>query len=260
MTTKNARDAWSPEIVAKRNSERTLLQRALWHFARPFVSRLKMFCLKTKYAHRADVRSLDWDWTTTKFNRIALVNLLLSKFGAPAYLEIGCASDSLFSSVLALNKTGVDPSMGGTIRATSDEFFATNTGCFDVVFIDGLHTYEQVRRDVINSIKCLNRGGWIALHDMLPRNWVEQNIPPISDSTWTGDVWKLAFELSKTSGIEFKILRIDHGVGVIKVVDPDVTLCDLRPELVDKAFSYYYDNLSQLPVTEWNDAQTWLRS
>jgi len=254
------RASMSPEMKAHLNQTKGFGHRALSYFLRPFTSRLKTYYLKQKYADNFDARAFNWDWTAINFDRIAAVNLLLGKFSAPAYLEIGCASNSLFNAVPALNKTGVDPSAGGTVRATSNEFFATNTGCFDVVFIDGLHTYEQVRRDVINSIKCLNRGGWIALHDMLPRNWVEQNIPPISDSTWTGDVWKLAFELSKTSGIEFKILRIDHGVGVIKVVDSDVTLCDLRHELVDKAFSYYYDNLSQLPVTEWNDAQTWLRS
>jgi len=250
----------SPEIKTEKNRRKGFVHRALWYFMRPFVSRLKTYYLKKKYAHHHDARAFDWDWAAINFDRIAVVNLLLRKFSAPAYLEIGCATNSLFNAVPALNKTGVDPSAGGNVRATSDEFFATNKVFYDVVFIDGLHTYEQVRRDVINSIKCLNRGGWIALHDMLPRNWIEQHIPPISESTWTGDVWKLAFELRKTDGIEFKILKIDHGVGVIKVIDPDVTLCDLRHELVNKAFSYYYDNLSQLPVTEWNDAQVWLRS
>jgi hypothetical protein len=250
----------SPEILAQKIRNAGFLSRAVAYFLRPFTWRLKAFYLKVKYAHHADKRTLNWDWTTINYNRIALVNLLIGKFSAPAYLEIGCASDGLFNSLPTLNKTGVDPSSGGTVRMTSDDFFASNATRFDVVFIDGLHTYEQVRRDTINALACLNPGGWIALHDMLPRNWIEQHVPPVSGDTWTGDVWKLAFELKETHGIEFKVLKIDHGVGVIKVIEPSVLLSDLRHELSDKTFSYYFDHLRQLPIIEWNDAQVWLRS
>ena len=31
-----------------------------------------------------------------------------------------------------------------------------NTDFFDVIFVDGLHTYEQCRTDIINSFKYLN--------------------------------------------------------------------------------------------------------
>jgi len=227
---------------------------------RKIVTLVKRKRLLKKYANHADARSLNWDWDKINFNRIALVNLLLSKFDDPAYLEIGCASNSLFNSVPALKKIGVDPSSGGNVRQTSDDFFESNHTRFDVVFIDGLHTYEQVRRDVINSIKSLNQGGWIALHDMLPRNWIEHHVPIVSKGVWTGDVWKVAFELLQTEGIEFKILKIDHGVGVIKVTNLNTVLKDLRGELKDKEFDYYYDNLNKLPITEWSDAQAWLRS
>ena len=52
---------------------------------------------------------------------------------------------------------------------TSDEFFELNNEKFDFVFVDGLE-HDQVRRDVENALRCLNPGGYIALHDMLPRN------------------------------------------------------------------------------------------
>ena len=217
-----------------------------------------------KYSHHADSRSFDWEWRQTHFNRIALVNLLLSRKADPAYLEIGCASNSLFDSVYALNKVGVDPVEGGTIRATSDQFFETNKSKFDVVFIDGLHVYEQVRRDVVNAIDFLNDGGRIAIHDMLPRNWIEHHTPDVTgqggSGAWTGDVWKVAFELAQTDGIDFKILKIDCGIGVIKVQKTGVELEDMSSELRDKEFSYYYDNIGKLPIVEWDDGQDWLRS
>jgi hypothetical protein len=75
-----------------------------------------------------------------------------------------------------------------------------------------------------------------------------------------GDVWKVAFELSQTEGIDFEILRIDCGVGVFRVLKKDVELKDLTRELRDKQFSYYYDNITRLPLIDWKDAQEWLRS
>ena len=234
---------------------------------RPIVNNLRYYFDLKKWSYHSDDRVLDWDWTETNFSRFAVVNILINKFQNPTYLEIGCAADDLFNSVPIPieKKIGVDPFKGGTVRKTSDDFFQANEVQFDVVFIDGLHTYEQVRRDVINSINSLKEGGWIALHDMLPRNWIEQHNPCISQGAWTGDVWKVAFELIKTEGIEFKILKIDSGVGVIKVDKSDpkkqkVELKDFRKELRHKEFSYYYDNLDKLPIIEWGNAQNWLKN
>jgi len=236
----------------------TFIYKVLRHFQflRPFYYKL----LVRKWSHHSDSRRFDWDWRATNYNRIAVVNHLLSKVTNPAYLEIGCASNALFDSVPALNKVGVDPVSGGTERKTSDDFFQQNKSKFDVVFIDGLHTYEQVRKDVINSIKCLKDNGWVALHDMLPRDWIEQHIPIVTRHVWTGDVWKVAFELSQTDGIDFKILKIDYGVGVFRVLKQDVVLKELSDDLRDKEFSYYYDNIKALPITDWKEAQQWLRS
>jgi hypothetical protein len=237
--------------------QRTLKVLRRFQFLRPVYYKL----LVRQWSHHSDSRRFDWDWRATNYNRIAVVNLLLSKVTDPAYLEIGCASNDLFNSVPALNKVGVDPTSGGNVRKTSDDFFQQNKSKFDVIFVDGLHTYEQARKDVINSIKCLKDNGWVALHDMLPRDWIEQHVPFVSYSgVWTGDVWKVAFELSQTDGVDFKILKIDAGVGVFRVLRKDVVLKDLTKDLRDKQFSYYYDNIRALPITEWKDAQQWLHS
>ena len=96
--------------------------------------------LVAQYSANAHPMQFDWDWKQVNYNRIALVNLLISLSGDnPDYLEIGCADNELFDSVIAASKTGVDPASGGTHRETSDSFFASNTKTFDVVFIDGLH-------------------------------------------------------------------------------------------------------------------------
>ena len=243
------------------SSTLTTIKKVFNHFLNPFYWRIKYKLALRHWAHHADDRSFDWDWSAINYNRIALVNLLLSKMSDPHYLEIGCATNHLFDSVHAARKVGVDPTSGGTERTTSDEFFKKNTETFDVIFIDGLHTYAQVRRDVINAIKAAKTKGWIALHDMLPCHWIEHHVPRLSPHrVWTGDVWKVAFELAQTEGIEFKILKIDHGVGVFRLLNKDATLKNLHDELHNKEFSYYYDNLQKLPIVEWQKAQEWLRS
>jgi hypothetical protein len=251
----------SPEITSKNTLNRGIAYRALhYFFIKPFISPIRNKILLMKWAIHADDRALDWDWSRINFNRMAVISILTNKLKDPHYLEIGCSSDILFNSVPTINKVGVDPSSGGNVRLTSDEFFADNKQEFDVIFIDGLHTYDQVRRDLINSFGALKDGGWIAIHDMLPRNWTEHHLPIVSTGAWTGDVWKVAFELLATDGIEFKLLKLDHGVGVIKVLRKNIQLKDFREELWDKEFSWYYDNLSRLPIVEWREAQIWLKS
>jgi len=131
-----------------------------------------------------------------------------------SYLEIGCQSDVNFAKVPVPSKIGVDPVSGGTHRMTSDKFFENNDKFFDLVFIDGLHTYEQARRDVINSLRYMKKGGVIVLHDMLPLSWASEHMPRLNGSS-SGTVWKLAYELKKIFGNKFCIIIADTGLGVI---------------------------------------------
>ena len=230
------------------------------HLVNSIYNKIQIKWLQRKYKNNSYNKTIDWQWDTAMYNRIALVNHLVSKKKDCSYLEIGCNLDDLYKSVIAPYKVGVDPKRGGSIRQTSDEFFKTNKLLFDVIFIDGLHTYEQTRKDAINAIKFLKPGGWIAFHDMLPSSWLENHVPVITQGVWTGDVWKLAFELIKSEGIEFKIIKIDNGVGVLKINKDKPVVADMTEELSDKQYSYFYENISKLPIAEWDSAQDWLNN
>ena len=245
------------EMEESAKMSRTGLSRLTNLSAASFVKSLNYKLLQRKYQNHGFDKSFSWDWEKTNYNRIALVNLLVSRRKDPAYLEIGCSSNSLFDSVPASQKTGVDPAAGGTVRATSDAFFAQNNQSFDVIFIDGLHEYEQVQRDIVNSICFLKPGGYVALHDMLPCTWVEHHVPRISGA-WTGDVWKVAFELAQSKGIDFKIVKIDHGVGVFRLTETKPEVVNLASELKNKEFDYLYNNIGKLPLIEWQDFVQWL--
>ena len=54
---------------------------------------------------------------------------------------------------------------------TSDEFFKKNRQNFDIIFLDGLHTYEQTIKDIDNGLRFLNTSGVILVHDCLPKKF-----------------------------------------------------------------------------------------
>jgi hypothetical protein len=216
--------------------------------------------LEMKYQRHRVEGFLDHDWAKIPFDRATVVKRLVSLRESPAYLEIGCAENLLFDQVKADRKVGVDPARGGTHRMTSDAFFAANEERFDVVFIDGLHHYEQVRRDVVNALAVVPAGGWIALHDLYPRDWVEEHAPQIATSRWTGDPWKVAFELAVTPGVNFRLVAIDHGVGIVRVLSEGVRLADRRSELAPERFAWFRDHLGELPVIDWPTSDRWIEA
>jgi hypothetical protein len=79
------------------------------------------------------------------------------------------------------------------LKATSDAAFLTlQNNTFDVVYIDGLHTYEQVRRDIMNYRQITT--GVIAGRDFNPVDWpgvhravtefFGDNIQTFMDTSW----------------------------------------------------------------------------
>ena len=156
------------------------------------------------------------------FKRHAFINKAISKYTNCNYLEIGVANNDVFNSIpLKLkNKYGVDPVHGGNYRLTSDDFFEKYKHLkFNVIFIDGLHHYLQCQKDAINAINCISKNGVIFFHDMLPLNSFEEMLPRKQAAGWTGDVWKVAVELTNSKNCDFRIINIDHGIGVLKIND-----------------------------------------
>lgn len=219
-----------------------------------------VYCLllQIRYWHHRVSGALDVEWLEIHFNRIAVINLLLSRKPNGSYLEIGCEGNQAFNSILVADKTGVDPAAGGTHRMTSDAYFAQTDKKFDVIFVDGLHTYDQVRRDAIHALEHLNEGGWVVFHDLIPRNWQEEHMPRLS-SYWTGDVWKVAFEINQTPGLEFALLYIDMGVGVMRRKPTgSVEIPDLSAQLTTERFAYFLKHYQELPVLQAAEGRQWL--
>src|SRR6187431_2637231 len=103
-----------------------------------------------------------------------LLNYIAKKIGANSYLEIGIFNPSHnFDLINVSNKLGVDPAIKNRVdvyEGTSDEYFKGYDRKFDLIFVDGLHEKEQVKKDIINSFNCLNEGGVIVIHDCNPHS------------------------------------------------------------------------------------------
>ncbi len=108
----------------------------------------------------------------------------------------------------------MDPEKGGTLRMTSDEFFKSNKTFFDIIFLDGLHTYSQTIKDIDNSLKFLNEHGVILIHDCLPKKIWNQIVPRMYGH-WNGDVWKAIVHSRTYEHADTYTCATDHGIGII---------------------------------------------
>jgi len=184
-------------------------------------------------------KRLNYNWNNLP-SRSEIVNYLIKKNNYKSYLEIGCNKNDLFLKVIIKNKVGVDPNEGGTIKLTSDNFFKVNKDTFDIIFIDGLHVYEQVKRDILNSVKILNKNGVILIHDCLPNKIWEQNIPRMNGA-WSGDVWKSIIDLRRNKNLDIYTLIADRGIGVV-LNRKNKNLLVLDTNVKKLKFSDYYLN------------------
>ena len=162
------------------------------------------------------------------------INRLLAAFPEPTrYLEIGVFQGSTLENVCATYRCGVEPRpkfdatklpKGVTVHVcTSDEFFADLDGAaqFDVVFLDGLHTFEQTYRDLINALRVCPRG-FVLIDDVVPvdsasanpdrQQAIRERKLAGKPNAWHGDVFKVIVALSRYHSSEVSFCTIvDKG-------------------------------------------------
>lgn len=122
-------------------------------------------------------------------------------------------------------------------ETTSDLFFAdAQAQTFDVIFVDGLHTYAQALHDATNALNHLSRKGVLVMHDCSPphnaaafpaasaEEAVSANVPGWTGE-WCGDVWKAICHLrSQRTDLQIFVLDCDYGVGVVRFGVPEAQL------------------------------------
>lgn len=214
-------------------------------------------------------------------DRIILAQNILELTSGENYLEIGVSSGGSFIPIQAGRKWGVDPAYHLTrkrrlkyrvwsllglkeerlFRTTSDDFFARNQKMLssygvDVCLVDGLHTYEQALRDVLNTLSYLKPKGVILLHDCnpvtelmaRPSNRIEDLMDvPGWDGSWSGDVWKAIVHLrALCPDLEVFVLDCDTGIGVVRKGSPEFSLPYSEADIRKMDYSVLDGNREQL--------------
>lgn len=164
--------------------------------------------------------------------RPQIVNDLIARRNYQTYLEIGVEyPENFFDKIAVLddNKLGVDPAPKGLrkniLLTTSDDYFERHNGGkkFDVVYVDGLHTFEQTDKDIANALSVLNEGGVVVIDDAFPKDdgkvkgkWLAR---PLSEykwpEAWMGGAWKAVWKHFHESGFECATVDIEHGQAII---------------------------------------------
>lgn len=152
--------------------------------------------------------------------RTDIINYYLGLRPSPkSYLEIGVRNTAdNYNHIAADNKDGVDPNPECLCNhiMTSDEFFRSNTKKYDVIFIDGLHLYDQAYKDATNALGALKEGGIVIMHDCNPTK-EEHQVEVYRGGTWNGTVWKAFVRMRvERDDLEMFVINADWGVGVIK--------------------------------------------
>jgi hypothetical protein len=145
------------------------------------------------------------------------LNRLAGALQARRYLEIGVDEGATLLGIQAAERTGVDPHFAfdwhnwhgregiALHECRSDAFFASLTPetQYDLIFVDGLHTFEQTYRDLLQALRHSHPRTVIAIDDTVPcdvfstcrdmdealRLRRQGGLP--DDARWHGDTYKV---------------------------------------------------------------------
>ncbi len=130
----------------------------------------------------------------------------------------------------------------------SDDFFAAHDvraitgGSIDLAFLDGMHHYEFLLRDFINTERLCHSRSIVLLHDCLPPNFEMTNRDGTEGKLnrkyrhyWAGDVWKVVAILAKHRP-DLKLTLLDcppTGLVAVSNLNPaSRSLSDRLPAII----------------------------
>lgn len=135
-------------------------------------------------------------------------------WGFSALAILGAGAKTLLSvdpnqAAQAKNETeanGYDNHVWNCVR--SDQFWKENTSTFDLIYVDGSHIYEDVKNDLYEAWKVLNKGGILMADDWDHKKNIEAENETseygVSLACW--EFWRDHEKEVITAGIEGRVL------------------------------------------------------
>lgn len=155
-------------------------------------------------------------------NKTDLLNFIASEIGAKTYLEIGEEKDN-FDNVNIENKYRND---------------LDNT--YDLILIDGDHSYEASKKDLESSLKILNEGGVVVMHDAFPSVVGLTGVKKSNIAEWCGDVYKTVMWARQQPDLGVITWGQDYGCAIITKGELKATD---KPKI-----DLTYENLHKSPI------------
>lgn len=183
------------------------------------------------------------------------------------YLEIGVAHGGVFAQIACRHGIGVDPEFDLSVNVAanktrvslyqvmSDVFFEHLRprrhlgGRIDLAFLDGMHLFEFLLRDFMNTEAICRRDSIICMHDCLPLAEPMTERDPMRAQArsrgtryanwWTGDVWKVVPILAKYRP-DLTLTLVDAaptGLVVVTGLDPSSRVLKRNYEAIFREFS-----------------------
>lgn len=175
--------------------------------------------------------------------RSNVLKRLTNLYEKPRYLEVGVARGTTFDRVPAARKVAVDPQFRFDHEAMarehpeatyhpvpSDEYFNRIIDAddeFDVIYLDGLHVYDQTLRDLLNALEHLQPRGVIVIDDTRPPTYLaslpdRQQFFEVKRATgatgkaWMGDVYKAVYFIEAICPyLSYATIANNHGQTVV---------------------------------------------
>ena len=175
--------------------------------------------------------------------RSNVLKRLTNLYDEPRYLEVGVGRGITFERVPAARKVAVDPVFRFDHEAkarehpeatyhpvTSDEYFnriIETDDVFDVIYLDGLHVYDQTLRDLLNALEHLQPRGIIVIDDTRPPTYLAsladrqlffelKRAIGSTEKQWMGDVYKTVYFIAAMCPhLSYATIANNHGQTVV---------------------------------------------
>ncbi|QIK42318.1 class I SAM-dependent methyltransferase [Pontivivens nitratireducens] len=201
----------------------------------------------------------------------ALLKAMHKQLKPALYLEIGSRTGNSLS-MAAGDFIAIDPTFvlkrfttfpgqqGHLFQMPSDDFFETGFlqavgRQIDFGFLDGMHHFEFLLRDFMNSERNAAPGATLTLHDCCPfnANMTERDRANVRGRAWTGDVWKvLVILLELRPDLQITVYdAAPTGIVSITGLDPQNRVLN---DAYDDLMARYIDlNISDFGATRFYD-------
>lgn len=174
------------------------------------------------------------EWKGASARRL---NTIAQRLRCQSYLEIGVCTGTTFLAVEVEQRTGVDPEFSfdttlhhdgeriQLLSKTSDQFFAEldPETKYDLIFLDGLHTYDQTYRDLNNALLHSHPGTVILIDDTWPcdvfstqrdmgsAHTLRRRLTGSNDLRWHGDTYKIMPLIALCHPAHHYVTIVDRG-------------------------------------------------